>query len=190
MGCARGSLSAVVCHERSVRHPRADGARPPGAPERARARRGRFALVAPLDVQPRRDRQAVEIHPALHLVPERVRLRQRPLPCSGQGDRGGLGTELGGLRPKPDSPEGRDDGQRRAPLRREEARQRGRDACRGGGHRAARRPIPQRQHQPRRRDHVGCRRHGEVDDGPARLRPGLRRRTALRARAVIQLWRE
>ena len=54
--------------------------------------------------------------PLVHLVPERVRLRQRPLPCSGQGDRGGLGTELGGLRPKPDSPEGRDDGQRRAPL--------------------------------------------------------------------------
>ena len=37
--------------------------------------------------------------------------------------------------------------------------------------------VPERQHQSRRRDHVGRRRHGEVDDRAARLRAGGRTAT-------------
>ena len=47
------------------------------------------------------DRPAAPLHPPGHVVPERVRLRQRALPRGGRAGRGGLGPDLGGLRPDP-----------------------------------------------------------------------------------------
>ena len=64
---------------------------------------GRPAVVAAVDLRPEGDRPAAPLHPAGDVVPERVRLRQRALPRGGRGHRGGVRTDLGGLRAAPAS---------------------------------------------------------------------------------------
>ena len=175
VGRAGDRLPAVVRDVRSLRHPRAERARSAGPPERPRPRCGRPALVAPVHVRPQGSRPPAAIHSPGHLVPERLRLRQRAVHCCGRSDRGGVRPGLGGVRAEPDPGEGRDDPERCAPLRRGRRRQRRGDACGGGRHRSGHRPILKRQHQPRRRHHVGRGGHGQVDDRAARLGASRRR---------------
>ena len=159
---------------------RADRPRSAGASERARARRGRPALVAAIDLRPEGDRPAAPVHPAGDLVPQRVRLRQRALPGGRRGDRDRVGTDLGGVRRRRGFSRkvGMSDSDV-PPFGRGGRGQRRGHPCGGGRHGAAGRAVLQRQHQPGRRDHVGRRGHGEVDDRAARLRAGGRRRPAL-----------
>ncbi len=103
VGRAGHPVPAVVRDVRPVRHPRAHRARPARAPERPRARRRRPAVVAAVDLRPEGDRAATALHRAGDVVPERVRLRQRALSRGRRGHRGGLGTDLGGVRAAPAS---------------------------------------------------------------------------------------
>ena len=56
MGRPGDRLPPLVPARRPVRHPRDDDPRPPRAPQRPRARRGRPPLVAPDDLRPEGDR--------------------------------------------------------------------------------------------------------------------------------------
>ena len=66
VGRAGRPLPARFRAVRSVRHPRADRARPAGASERPRPGGGRPPLVAALDVRPQGDLPAAALHPAGH----------------------------------------------------------------------------------------------------------------------------
>ena len=63
VGRAGRPLPAVVPDVGSVRHARADGARPARAPQRPRPGRRRSALVAGLDLRPQGDRAPAALHP-------------------------------------------------------------------------------------------------------------------------------
>ena len=135
---------------------------------------GRPALVAGIDLQPGGDRPAAPLHQAGDVVPQRLRLRQRPLPRRRRGHRGGHRPVVGRFRRRAHPEKGRHDGEQRPPLGGGRGRQR-RDAARPGrGRRAAHRAVHERQHQPGRRHQLRRRGHGQVDARPAR--PGQARR--------------
>ena len=159
----------------SLRHARADRARPAGASQRARAWRRRPAVVALLDLQPSRDRSPPALSAACHQLQERLRLRQRAVSGRRRGYRGGQRAILGGFRAQPDPRESRHDVEQRAAFG-SGARRECRDAARARRRpRAPDRAVRQRQHQSRRRYQFVRRGHGQVAARPARGGPARRR---------------
>ena len=69
--------------------------------------RGRPAVVAGLDLQPQGDRAAAPLPAAGDELPQRLRLRQRPVSRGRRSDRGGQRPVVGGLRAVADPREGR-----------------------------------------------------------------------------------
>ena len=115
-------LPAVVPVVRSVRHARADDPRPARAPQRARPGLRRSVVVAGLDLYPAGDRPPPEGSSARHELPQRLRLRQRPLPDCRRSHRECQRPVVGRLRVVPHPEESRHDREQRPPLRRHERR--------------------------------------------------------------------
>ena len=179
LGRAGRAVPAGLPDVGPVRDARAHDPRSARPPERPRARRGRSAVVAGVDLRSQGDRAAAPVHPARDELPLRVCVRQRAVSRRRRGDRSGQRPVVGGFRRHADPRESGHARQQRPAF--------------GGGRRGQHRE-PARAHRPRRprdqalrqRQHESCRRHqlerrrhGEVDDGAAGARPAGRRLAAV-----------